>query len=91
MTYDKYRKRFMKVMLRHGMSYHLNEVLVPYMEKVPGYNIDTFEKQYRDAQIIQKMFLIFMKKNNQKYKLWRENGQYNNHNLFLMAIGLARE
>lgn len=59
MTYDKYRKRFMKVMLRHGMSYHLNEVLVPYMEKVPGYNIDTFEKQYRDAQIIQKMFFNF--------------------------------
>ncbi|WP_461811703.1 hypothetical protein [Faecalimonas sp.] len=38
-----------------------NNIWIPYMEQLPGYNMDAFREEYRNMQILRKMFEEFRK------------------------------
>lgn len=40
-----------------------NDIWIPYMEKLPGYNMDAFREEYKTMQILRRMLEEFRRSN----------------------------
>lgn len=55
------RTHFKKYVTKHWDSIkdYADKIYTPYMEDIPGYNMEAFRKQYKDAQILRRMLDVF--------------------------------